>query len=89
MLDGDFVAVLNGELMVGEKTFAQHGFYFAHGDEEGVVGADWLETVGCRIGQEGIGWQCVYLRHGLSNNYHFLYMYARTAVQYESIGTKT
>jgi hypothetical protein len=29
------------------------------------------------------------LRHGLSNNYHFLYMYARTAVQYESIGAKT
>ncbi len=89
MHDGDFVGVLDREEVVGEKAFMQSGFHTSYGGEEGVVGADYLEAVGCGVGQGGIGWQCVYLQHGLSYNYHFLYMYARTAVQYESISAKT
>ena len=44
MLDGDFVAVLNGELMVGEKTFAHNRFGRFDGGKDSVVRANHLRV---------------------------------------------
>ena len=76
VLDGDFVGVLDGEQVVGEEAFVQHGFYTADGGEDGVVGAQCVQAVGGGVGKSCVGWQCVYLQHGLSDNCQFLYIHA-------------